>query len=220
VHPLRIGPSASFAAGVFAAGAVQTFVALAWLFDNLPRTAAVGTVRSAFRFVAFFAGLYLYVTVSKVQTAVRARRWTRAEALAAILMLALPWIVARVVVRPASAVWRWSWRGVGIQKASFWFSLVFVGQMIWYAVVVNERTTVRLSSAFPWWMVAGTLLGTGLIFAVFELNMPPTIAVGRVEAHVAIVGDLEPAADAGPIAPVPPVGGAPEQVRSDRTQER
>ena len=53
-HPLRIGAAAGIATAVFAAGAVQTFVAITWLCLTSPRTTpAFGSLKVCVRHVMF-----------------------------------------------------------------------------------------------------------------------------------------------------------------------
>jgi hypothetical protein len=183
-HPLRIGAAAGIATAVFAAGAVQTFVAITWLFLASPRTtAAFGALKVCVRYVMFSSGLYLYVTVHKAQTTTSLHGWSRPVALLFLAFLALPWLGARAASH--------SERIMALidrpQLTALRISVVFLtGASVALAWVI-DRSGVRVANAFPVWLAGAILCSVGLLYAAYELNLPRTIHLhGTRKARTAL----------------------------------
>jgi hypothetical protein len=172
-HPLRVGPATTIATAVFAAGAVQTFVAIAWLFVVSPHTAsAFGSVKLVVRFVMFFAGLNLYETVWKSQTTTTGDRWSTATMVASVALLAGPWLVARAVFRTGDLVTRFDGQ---LQVFTTRCAVGFLAVAAVGLVFVTDHDVSVPAHAFPGWMAASALLAVGLLFALFDLNLPPLV---------------------------------------------
>lgn len=177
LHPLRIGLAASVATAVFAVGAVQTFVAIAWLFLLSPRSVgAFGSVRLVVRFVMFFGALHLYTTVWKAQTTTTGDHWTATLFVLAAVLLAGPWLLSRLLVRPGYLVHRFNG---AFQVFTTRCAVAFLGLAAVAMVYADDRPVHTAASAFPGWLAAAILLGAGLLVALFDLNLPPAADAPR-----------------------------------------
>ncbi len=174
-HPLKIAPSAALLSALFAVAAVQTFVALAWVLAASPHVlAAFGTLKVAVRFVAFFSGLWVLVSVAKVQSALRGGPLSWLETVLAIAMVGAPVVIARLLVRRPDVIWDREYpRGMRFQTISFWASMALAAAILLMAAYAIERNDATVADAFPWWMVVTVLLGPGLLFALQDLTLPP-----------------------------------------------
>ena len=131
-------------------------------FVSLVMTAMLGVI---------IAGLI--VSVAKVQTALRGIPPSWRDTILAVAMVAGPWLLIRLLVRRPEAVWRRSWWGQGFQVVAFWASMLFATSLILMTVYFINRNDAALADAFPGWMVFTVLSGTGVLFALHDLNMPP-----------------------------------------------
>lgn len=171
LHPLRIGLAASVATAVFAVGAVQTFVAIAWLFLLSPRCeGAFGSVRLVVRFVMLFGALHLFTTVWKGQTITTGDHWTATTFVLSAALLGGPWLLSRVLVRPGSLVHRFNG---AFQVFTTRCAVAFLALAAVAMVYADDRPVSTATSAFPEWLAAAILLGAGLLIALFDLNLPP-----------------------------------------------
>ena len=170
-HPLRVGAATSVATAVFAAGVVQTFVAIAWLFLVSTRTAsAFGSVKLVIRFLMFATGLLVHVTVWKSSRITTGHEWGHARMAVSVALLAGPWLVSRAVLRSRSMVERYNGRFQAFTtRCSVGFLALAVVVMVW----VLERDAVTPAGAFPGWLAAAILLGVGLLVALYDMNLPP-----------------------------------------------
>jgi len=192
-HPLRIGAAAGIATAVFAAGAVQTFVAITWLFLASPRTTpAFGSLKVCVRYVMFTSGLYLYVTVHKAQTTTSLHGWSRPVALLFVGFLVAPWVAARAISHSEAVMGRMGKPQLTALRISVVFLTVASVVLAW----VIDRSGVRVGTAFPMWLAGGILLSVGLLFAAYELNLPRSIHLhGTRRARAACpVATSEPSA--------------------------
>ena len=180
-HPLKVPPLATLAAAVFCAGVVQAFVALAWLFAAFPRgLPAYATAKLAARFVMFNTGIFLYLQIAKAHWVVHGRDQSDMAKLSWAALLAGPWLLVVLsrylahsgLQRRTRQLPGWL-RGHVLPSASFWLSLIFMtSAVVAFVFVLNRRLPV-IGTAYPYWMVLSELLGTGVLFALYELNLPP-----------------------------------------------
>jgi len=171
-HPLRIGAAAGIATAVFAAGAVQTFVAITWLFLASPRTtAAFGSLKVCVRYVMFASGLYLYVTVHKAQATTSLHGWNRPVALLFVAFLVVPWVVARAVSHSEPIMSRLG----RPQCTALRISVVFLTAATVVLAWVIDRAALHVGNAFPMWLAGGILFSVGLLYGAYELNLPRPI---------------------------------------------
>jgi hypothetical protein len=171
-HPLRVGAAAGIATAVFAAGAVQTFVAVTWLCLASPRTTpAFGSLKVCVRYVMFASGLYLYVTVHKAQSTASLHGWSRPVALLFVAFLVLPWVAARTISHSEPIMAR-----IGRpQCIALRVTVVFLtGASVALAWVI-DRSAPQIGNAFPMWLAGTILLSVGLLYAAYELNLPRPI---------------------------------------------
>jgi hypothetical protein len=182
-HPLRIGAAAGIATAVFAAGAVQTFVAITWLFLASPRTTpSFGALKVCVRYVMFASGLYLYVTVHKAQSTTSLHGWSPHVALLFVAFLVLPWVVARAISHSEPVMAQIARPQVTALRISVAF---LAGASVVLAWVI-DRSAVSVRNAFPMWLAGAILLSVGLLYAAYELNLPRPIHLhGTHKARVA-----------------------------------
>jgi hypothetical protein len=170
LHPVKILPSVGLAAAVFGAGSVQTFVAIAWLAVESPRTSsALPCFAAASRFVMLATGTHVLVSVTKAQWIVTGEALQPWRIGASILLIGAPWVVTRALLRPGALVARWNGR---LQVLSFKLSVSFVILASLAFTFVVDRGYVAPAAAFPDWLAFGTLFGLGLVYALHELNLP------------------------------------------------
>ena len=195
-HPLRIGAAAGIATAVFAAGAVQTFVAITWLFLASPRTtAAFGSLKVCVRYVMFVSGLYLYVTVHKAQTTTSLDGWSWPVTLLFLAFLVLPWVAARAITHSERIMAR-----IGRpQLTALRISVVFLTGAGLALAWVIDRSAVTVGNAYPMWLAGAILLSVGLLYGAYELNLPrPIHRHSARKARTACTGpDAEPASPGG-----------------------
>ena len=178
MHPLKVGPAASLAAAVFAAGAVQTFVAIAWLSASSPLTpVASGCFAFVARFVMFSTGLHLLVTVIKARWIVTGGNLSVPRTGLLVVLLAGPWLATRTLLHPAPIRSRENGR---LQMVSLKLSVSFVALASIGVVYAVDRGNISPATAFPDWLAVATVLGLGLIYALHELNLPSPAMLNSV----------------------------------------
>ena len=171
VHPLRIGPAASLAMAVFAAGAVQTFVAIAWMFLVSPRThRAFGSVTLVVRFVMFASGVLLHTTVWKGQSTISGHSWGPGATAVGVAVLAGPVLLARAVSGRRCMIERFNGR---FQAFTTRCSVTFLAVCVVAMVYVLDRRSPTPADAYPRPLAWGILLAVGLLFALYDMNLPP-----------------------------------------------
>ena len=170
-HPLRVGLAISLATAVFAAGVVQTFVAIGWLFMVSPRTAsAFGSVKLVIRFLMFASALLLHTTVWKSSRITTGEEWGLVTMVVSAALLAGPWLVARVVLGSRSMVERFNGR---FQAFTTRCSVAFLTLAVVGMACVLNRESLTPATAYPDWLAGAILLGVGLLIALYEMNLPP-----------------------------------------------
>ena len=191
-HPLKVPPLATLAAAVFSAGVVLGLRGPGLAVCRLsPRPARVHDGEVGLTVVMFNTGIFLYLQIAKADWVLQGRDQSDMAKLVWALLLGGPWLLVMLSRytghspsrRRNRQLPRWL-RGHVLPSASFWLSLLFLtSAVIAFVFILNRRLTV-IGVAYPYWILLPELLGIGVLFALYELNLPPVHTARRAAPTV------------------------------------
>ena len=133
------------------------------------------------RFVMFASGLLLHTTVWKGYKISSGDGWGPAGMCLSVAALAGPWLLSRAVLGSKSLVARYNG---AFQVFTTRCSVGVLSLAVVTMIYVLDRAALTPADAFPSWLAAGILLAVGLLFALYDMNLPPlcpdTPAPGQV----------------------------------------